>query len=100
FVENDFRDGCPIGNLCLEMADTNDAFQQKLAQTMAGLLQWQAKVLSLAKENGEIPGHLDPVYLSSFIMSAWQGAILQMKAMRSDEPLDVFEKMVFEKILK
>jgi TetR/AcrR family transcriptional repressor of nem operon len=100
FVANDYKDGCPIGNLCLEMADTNDAFQEKLSQAMSSLLTWQEEALKLAKDQGQLPENIDPATLSGFIMSAWQGAILQMKAMRNAEPLDGFETMVFDRILR
>jgi TetR/AcrR family transcriptional regulator, transcriptional repressor for nem operon len=100
FIQNEFRDGCPIGNLCLEMADTNDAFQEKLSQAMSSLLMWQADALRLAKDQGDLPKNTDPATLSGFIMSAWQGAILQMKALRNSAPLDVFETVVFDQILR
>lgn len=99
FEANDFKDGCPIGNLCLEMGDTNEVFRKKLAHVIHALRQHLENILHFAKTSGDLPKG-DPVHLSGFIMSAWQGAILQMKVMRSTEPLDVFERMMFDKILK
>lgn len=37
--------------------------------------------------------------MAGFIISAWQGALIRMKAVAGPQPLDNFQTMVFEVLL-
>lgn len=92
--------GCPIGNLAQEMGSLNDAFQAKLRQVFNGMQRAIGECLEQALVGGEIDSHLDPEETAHFILNSWEGALLRMKAERSTEPLLLFEKMVFGRVLK
>jgi hypothetical protein len=57
-------------------------------------------VFVLLHKRKEISPILDVFETSDFIMSSWQGVLLQMKVTRSTVPFHTFDKMIFEVILK
>lgn len=100
FVAEDCTKGCPIGNLTQELGDVNPAFRGKLKEALDRLIGRIGKLLRLAAERGELPGNLDPDQTAAFLVAAWQGALVCMKASASPEPLDTFYAMVFGNLLK
>lgn len=99
FAREGFIKGCPLGNLAQEMGDVNPAFRDKLHQALENLIRAVRIVLTQAAKNGEIPSRLDPEATARFIVSAWQGALVRMKAVAGPEPLDNFRSMVFDVLL-
>jgi len=94
----DFRRGCLIGTLGLEMASLDDEFRQQLE---AVLMSWERRVtecLEEAIELGELARDSDAASLSRFFWNGWEGAILRAKLTRSLEPLDHFANLYFSKI--
>jgi TetR/AcrR family transcriptional repressor of nem operon len=100
FRKHGFKGGCPIGNLSQEMGDRSPLFRRKLKQVFSELRQDLAGQLSLAREKGEMPAAPDPEEAADFILSSWQGALLQMKVAQSTAPFEVFERMIFERLLR
>jgi TetR/AcrR family transcriptional repressor of nem operon len=100
FLRSGFKGGCPIGNLALEMADCNQKFRKKLRQVFADMKKNMAAHLEQAKKGGEIPESIDVRDAVDFIMSSWEGALMQMKVSKSTYPHDVFDRVVFERLLK
>jgi TetR/AcrR family transcriptional regulator, transcriptional repressor for nem operon len=91
--------GCPIGNLSQEMSDLSNLFREKLESVMTRMAVGVAGVLREAREEGELPAHLEPDDTARFILSSWQGALLTMKVQKSVEPLLRFERFIFGVIL-
>jgi len=100
FLRSGFKGGCPIGNLALEMGDRNDKFRKKLNQVFADMKKTMAAHLEQAREQGEISGSIDVHETVDFIMSSWEGALMQMKVSKSTSPHEVFDRMVFERLLR
>ena len=90
---------CFIGSLCHEKADES----QPIGFAAAAILQSSSRVLAecleQAREAGEIPQDQDPAALASFIVAAWEGALLRMKTDRQIGPLRVFIDQL-ERLLK
>jgi TetR/AcrR family transcriptional repressor of nem operon len=99
FEEEGFIKGCPIGNLTQELGDVNPAFRDKLNASFDGLIRFIARLLQEAKDQGNLPDRLEPEATARFILSAWQGALIRMKAAAGPEPLDTFQFMTFEVLL-
>jgi len=90
--EGEFKVGCFLGNMCQEMADNSELIRGKvrrLLQQQTGLIQ---QTLEEGKELGELSQGLDTQSTAEFLINAWQGAQLRMKAAQSREPLDAFLK--------
>jgi len=99
-AKNDFKGGCLIGNLSLEMADINEKFRIKLDQTIRDIRKQIADQLKKAKEEGEIGDHHDVDALSDFLFSSWEGTLMLMKVAKSTSPEKIFFDMIFGKILR
>ncbi len=92
--------GCLLGNLSIEVADHIPRLQSVLGETF---VYWQgalAAVLSEAEARGELPASLKPSETSGFILNAWEGALVRMKAEQSLEPLRTFRHYIFDILLK
>lgn len=99
FEKNKFNGGCPMGNLSLEMGDLNHKFQEKLGDFFGRLKTLLAECLDQAKVTHEIPDSIDSSEMADFIISAWEGALLQMKAKKDNTSRRVFEHIVFDRLL-
>lgn len=99
FEQEGFIKGCPIGNLIQELGDVHPAFREKLHASLDSLIRFVAKLLSEAQERGELSRRLPPEETARFIISAWQGSLIRMKAVAGPEPLDTFQHMTFGVLL-
>lgn len=100
FLKSDFKGGCPIGNLSLEMGDRNALFRKKLNTVFADMKKRLAAHLEQAQHQGEIADSLNIAEVADFILSSWQGALMQMKITKSITAHQVFDRMIFERFLK
>ena len=87
---NEFREGCFLGNMCQEMADTSDGLREVLNRKLKQLTRIMAQTIREAEQQGAITRPLDPDQTAEFLFNAWEGAIMRAKASRSREPLDAF----------
>jgi TetR/AcrR family transcriptional regulator, transcriptional repressor for nem operon len=99
FAQEGFIKGCPIGNLIQELGDVNPAFREKLNTSLDGLTRFIARLLEAARQEGQLPARLEPEATARFIIAAWQGSLIRMKAVAGPEPLDTFHSMTFEVLL-
>ncbi|HEX4575989.1 MAG TPA: TetR family transcriptional regulator C-terminal domain-containing protein [Edaphobacter sp.] len=92
--------GCLIGNLSLEVADHSPRLQ---AQFQAVFGEWQkgiADVLREAVEQGDLARSTKPDELAGFLLNSYEGALVRMKAEKSDKPLLTFLHFAFNVLLK
>ncbi len=97
---NDFKGGCPIGNLSLEMADINESFRVKLDETITGIKRQITALLESARAEKELDASANVDALSEFLFSSWEGTLLLMKVTKTTSPQDAFFDMIFGKVLK
>jgi len=95
-----FERGCPLGNLAQEISDLSPAMRQAVSQALRSMAGRMARVLAQARDAGEIPADLDPERTASFMLEAWEGALLRMKAEKSGEPLRRFADFMFHRVLR
>ena len=82
----DFRMGCPIGNLALEVADDNAAAR---ALIVANFENWAANVRAwLETARDRLPRGTDLASLSRFILTVMEGGMMQARAARDIGPMD------------
>ena len=81
------------------MGDVNPAFREKLNQSLGKLIRSVTLLLEEAQKRNELPLRLEPEATARYIISAWQGALIRMKAVAGPEPLDTFQQMTFEVLL-
>lgn len=86
--------GCLIGNMSLELSNSNRDTRLKLSDVLD---RWQAVIaecLRDAQEAGELPKERDPEALAAIIIEAWEGAVMRAKVDQSDAPHGRFESVV------
>lgn len=80
------RQGCPIGNLALELCDEHADVRELIAANFNG---WQKAVSRCIAEAAErLPGDVDPDQLGLFVLVTMEGAVMLARAHRSLEPYD------------
>jgi TetR/AcrR family transcriptional repressor of nem operon len=98
-VANEFRLGCLIGNLSLELAHTSI----KVRSTLKLILErWEGSVvtcLAEAKTRGELPGDRDVAQVAALIVEGWEGAILRCKVERSGNACQRFLDVTLKQLL-
>ncbi|MCK5390818.1 MAG: TetR family transcriptional regulator C-terminal domain-containing protein [Deltaproteobacteria bacterium] len=92
------RNGCPFGNLALEMSDINEKFRLRLSEFFS---HWQ-KIIELCIKEGikqkQFRGDISPKTISQLIISHLEGAILMAKTHRSIIPLRSGSKTIMKLI--
>lgn len=100
FESQNYKGGCPIGNLAQEMGDLSPKFRKKLKEAIDTMVDAYARALTEARKDGKISKSLDVRETAYFIVAGWHGAIIQMKLTKSPEPLKSHRKFIFDHILK
>lgn len=99
FQETGYVRGCLMGNLSLEIADHSTSIRDSLAahfQTWSGLFE---ACIAEAQETGAIASRQPASLLAQFLLNSWEGALLRMRAEKSDVPLREFTEVVFGSLL-
>ncbi|MEL6927630.1 MAG: TetR family transcriptional regulator C-terminal domain-containing protein [Cyanobacteria bacterium J06600_6] len=93
-------DGCLIGNLAQELSAQNELFRDRLDRVFAEWEQYFSLCLQAASEAEEISLNSDRQQeLAKFILSSWEGAILQAKVAKSVLPMQTFVDILFDLVL-
>jgi len=80
------RQGCPIGNLALEMSDASPAARRLIARNFEN---WRAAVeRCLDDAEDRLPAEIDRAALAGFVLTVMEGGIMQSRALRSIEPFE------------
>lgn len=90
FQNNGHTLGCPIGNLSLELAGTNERLRIHLKDVIESLLSQIESCLEEAKRDGSIPSSLKTYDTARLIFYGFEGAILHMKVTQNIEPFRAF----------
>lgn len=99
YLEWNCERGCPFGNLAQEMADLSPEMRQALREVLDAISSRIGAVLEEARQRGELAPGLDPQETASFVMDAFEGALLRMKTQKDIEPLARLERMLFTHLL-
>ncbi len=90
FQENGNALGCPIGNLSLELAGTNERLRVHLKDVIEVLIAQIESCLEEGKRDGAIPSALKTYDTARLIFYGFEGAILHMKVTKNTEPFRAF----------
>lgn len=91
--------GCLMGNMTMELADVNETFQKRAQEGFESTAAIFEACLQKAKEQKEISENTDVHLMANFVINAWQGAALRMKADKTTDALRETYKVIFEKLL-
>jgi AcrR family transcriptional regulator len=83
-VYTQFAQGCPVGNLALELSDTHPAARRLIAANFSG---WRDAVKRWLDEGaGRLPEHVDTEQLATFVLTTMEGAVMLARAYRTLDP--------------
>ncbi|MBK8178817.1 MAG: TetR/AcrR family transcriptional regulator [Planctomycetes bacterium] len=82
----EFRHGCPIGNLVLEVGETHPQARALLAQNFDGWLEAIAECFGASKDR--LPPHTDPRRMAVFVLTTMEGAVMLARTYRNFEAYD------------
>ena len=92
--------GCLVGSLSLEVADHSPRLRSELQDVYEGWQKSIADVLREAVQQGELAKSTKPDALAEFLLNSYEGALVRMKAEKSDRPLENFLYFSFDLLLK
>ena len=86
---SDFRHGCPIGNLALEISEPDPRIRDLL---QINFTNWIAAIEACLEEAGDrLPADIDRRALAEFILTTMEGAIMQA---RTAQDIGVFDRNI------
>lgn len=82
----EFRHGCPIGNLVIEVGETHPRARALLTQNFEGWLDAVEECFASASDR--LPDHTDPRRLAVFVLTTMEGAVMLARSYRTFEAYD------------
>jgi AcrR family transcriptional regulator len=80
------KQGCPIGNLALELSDTHNNVRELVALNFTNWKKAIERCLEEARDR--LPDHVDQEQLASFVLTVMEGGVMQARAYRTLEPFE------------
>src|SRR5262249_49531750 len=85
-VATNYQNGCPIGNLALEVSNSLPAARKRVAENFTG---WRRVIeMCLADAAGRLPRSLDRKQLALFVLTTMEGAVMLARSYRSIDAYD------------
>ena len=81
-----FTQGCPIGNLGLEVGDHLPEARKRVAENFDGWCDWIERWLEEAA--GRLPPGLERKQMAQFILTVMEGGVMQARAHGKIDPFD------------
>jgi TetR/AcrR family transcriptional regulator, transcriptional repressor for nem operon len=97
--ERGVRNGCLIGNFCIEASEHSEIIRNRLVEILEELKLAVTACLRAAVKAGELPAVTECAPLADFFISSLQGALLRAKAERTAGPIKLFKKVMFSSLL-
>lgn len=97
--EQGYVRGCMLGNFSLEVADHSPEIRERLATHFDTWGALFAQCIAEAQSTGAVQATLPADLLAQFLLNSWEGALLRMRADKSDRPLRQFTEVVFNRLL-
>lgn len=83
---SDYRWGCPIGNLALEVGQSHPNARRLI---LANFEAWQAQLRGWLEEaSGRLPEDANPADIILFVLTTMEGAVMLARTYHSIEPYD------------
>ncbi|AGC48383.1 TetR family transcriptional regulator [Myxococcus stipitatus DSM 14675] len=98
-VETKFECGCLLANFAAELADHSPLIRERVAASFATWARRIEDVLREAQAAGEVAADVSPDMLATFMLSAWEGAVLRARVEKGRAPLDGFLWLAFDRAL-
>ncbi len=91
--------GCLYGVLSQTAATRGPALRQKLSDCFGSWQQSLVTVLDEARDRGDLPGDFDSSAAAAFLIDAYEGALVRVRADQTPAALDRFRRFALEPLL-
>lgn len=98
FRATDYGRGCLLGNFSAEIADHSALMRERLGEHFGAWSSIFERCIDEAQKQRAISDQLPAALLARFVFNSWEGALLRMRAEKSDAPLIEFKEVVFGKL--
>ena len=92
--------GCLVGNLAAEQSDQSPLIAAQLSAVFADWTRRVGDCIGEAQAAGEIQTDTDPQLLATFVLNAWEGAVLRARIEKGERPLRQFIDILFTQFLR
>lgn len=92
--------GCMAGNICQEMGGTHPGLSAQVEMSFSRIEAMYNVCLVDAVNAKQIDKNTDTAAMAAFLHNGLQGALMRMKSTQSNEPLENFERVVFNLLFK
>jgi TetR/AcrR family transcriptional repressor of nem operon len=99
YVGFDYERGCLLGNFSAELAVQSPLIRDSLAAVFARWTEDLESAIAEAQAAGAIATKLPAGDLASFLLDAYEGALLRARVERSRRSFDIFLTIAFTQIL-
>lgn len=82
YAGNGCKAGCFVGNIALEMADSNEAFRLRASRFFEAWASRLAACLRKAQKSGALDSDLEPVCVSEAVVALYEGAVMLARTRR------------------
>jgi TetR/AcrR family transcriptional regulator, transcriptional repressor for nem operon len=94
-----YSGGCLIGNLGAELSDQSELIRVGVEAAFARWVEALELCIREGQSGGAIRADIDAAVLASFLINAWEGAVLRAKVVKNSAPLEEFKQIVFGNLL-
>lgn len=94
-----FVRGCLLGNFTAEIADHSPLMREHLVEHFGAWSHFFETCIAEAQEQGATDNKLSAALLGRFVLNSWEGALLRMRAEKSDAALVEFKQVIFGGLL-
>lgn len=94
-----YTGGCLIGNLAVELSDQSELVRVGVEAAFAEWVEALELCIQEGQRGGEIRADCDAAILASFLVNAWEGAVLRAKVVKNSAPFEEFNQVVFGELL-
>jgi len=95
----EFVHGCLLGNLSAELGDSSPLIRTHLNAVYDEWTRAIAGAVRDGQADSSIPSTITPEELATFLLDAWEGAVLRARVAKNQQPLDVFLKVALASAL-
>lgn len=95
----DFTRGCLLANLTAEIGDHSSLIRGRIAEHLLGWSKFFEHCIAEAQKQGVIRNQLPADLLGRFVLNSWEGALVRMRAEKSESAYWEFKKVIFGVLL-
>lgn len=96
-AHHEFQRGCLIGNFSSELPQSRP-IRDRLAAIYAAWARSIESCVREAEQVGRVQPRLPAADIATFLVNAWEGAVLRSKVEQDKSSLDQFERVIFASI--